>query len=154
MLIFSSPEQRSRIAIVLPLASINVKVFAKAFKISFILSYHRFDLVWLYILIQTFAQCHAHHPRSCQGLRLKIFRLKIYAKVFRTLLFFYLIDKRKFRWAFLSGDRSCYRDMWSLQGYFSYFLLKNWLWEPLKIATMKSKNKNKYHKLLSDKCHS
>ena len=34
MLIFSSPEQRSRIAIVLPLASINVKVFAKAFKIS------------------------------------------------------------------------------------------------------------------------
>ena len=36
MLIFNSPEQRSPIAVVLPLASINVKVFAKAFKISFI----------------------------------------------------------------------------------------------------------------------
>ena len=39
--------------------------------------------------------------------------LKFYAKVFRTSLLFYLIDKRKFRRAILYGDRSCY--------YFYYF---------------------------------
>ena len=56
-------------------------------------------------------QYHTHHPRSCHGQdhRLRIFMLKIYVKVFRTSLFFYLIDKRKFRQAILYGDRSCYK---------------------------------------------
>ena len=55
-----------------------------------------------------FVQYLPHHPRPChdQGHRLRIFMLKFYVNVFRTS-FFYLIDKRDFRRAILSGDRSC-----------------------------------------------
>ena len=63
----------------------------------------------LRIMFMNFAQYYPHYPRSCQGERhrLRIFMLKFYVKVFRTSLFFYLIEKREVRQAILSGDRSC-----------------------------------------------
>ena len=94
---FSSPEQRSRRAVVLPLASAsalvsalastNVNVFIKGFKTSLFPNLIT-DLIHLwydhgYILAQNFAQYHPHYPRSCQSHRLRIFMLKFFVKVFR-----------------------------------------------------------------------
>ena len=64
--------------------------------------------MWLYILVQDFAQYRPHHPKSCQGQghRLRIFMLKFYVKDFRTSLFFYLTGKHEFRRVVLSGNRS------------------------------------------------
>ena len=50
-------------------------------------------------------------PKFCTVGHVKVtdrtFVLKFYVTVFRASLFFYLIDKREFRRAILSGDRSC-----------------------------------------------
>ena len=100
----SSPEQRSRRAIVLPSASAsasastNVKVFVKVFKtslfpnliIDFIHLWYD-DTYWSKILRSTIPNI----TRSChgQGHRLRIFMLKFYVKVFRiSLLLNYMMD--------------------------------------------------------------
>ena len=92
--IFSSPEQRSGRAIVLPPASVlalalalasvstNVKVFVKVFKTSLFPNLIT-DLIIFGMIIhigQKFAQYHPHHSRSSQGQghRLRIFMLKFY----------------------------------------------------------------------------
>ena len=109
----SSPEQRSWRAIVLPsaaaLASTNDEAFVKVFKTSLSpnLIIDLSHLWYNYTYWSNFVQYHPHHLRSCQVHKLSIFMLKFYIKVFKLIIFFYLINKRKFRGAILYGDRSC-----------------------------------------------
>ena len=85
VLVFSSPEQHSGRAIVLPpaSASTNVKVFVKVFKTSLFPNLFT-DLIHLWYddtyWSKNFAQYHPHHSRSCQGQghRLRSFMLKFY----------------------------------------------------------------------------
>ena len=106
LICFSLLEQHSQRVIVLPSASTNVNVFVKVFKTSLLPNLIT-DLIHLWydyiqcILVKNFVQHHPHHPRSCQGHRLRIFMLKFYIKVFRTSLFFIWLTRAS------SGELSC-----------------------------------------------
>ena len=99
-IVFSSPEQRSWRAIVLPpmlaSASTYVKVFVKVFKTSLFPNLIT-DLIHLWYddnIGPNFVQYHPHHSRSCEGQdhRLRIFMLKFYVKVFRISLLLHWMD--------------------------------------------------------------
>ena len=98
-LLFSSPEQHSRRAIVLG-AALAAALASAPKMLNFSLKFLRphyfltLPLIW-FKLVQNFAQYHPQPPRSCQGQghRLRIFMLNFYVKVFRlSLLLNWMID--------------------------------------------------------------